>query len=751
VISHRMWQSEFDGANVPGNRICIDKVKLPIAGVAPKELEGLYSDRAVDLWMPLQERSVLGAEQGRRDLWVLARLRQGVSTSQVQTALRQVFRDSREVDLVPFTGAAPRVARGLARIGALLDFAVGGVFLIACFNVATQLFGRALKRSRETSLRIALGATRAALMRELLSDSIVISLAGGAFGILLAVWTAHIIPALLFEVDAERLIFAPHMLLILTSSIFCAGVIVVCGIVPAVTTRTDRPWTILQREGGLPSRAMERLRAGLVGGQITSCCVLLIYTTVILEGLQSALETNAGHRLGDPVLVTLQAPAQPGLDLKYFGDVERAARSQPGLHGLTWADRLPGNQPEWRSYRMQPSDSPLRDVWMDINWFTPDSFQFLEERPIAGRFFGIQDQVRRTAIVNEEAAAELFGRNTVGMSIRDPSGQPVDIIGVARKNSAYARNNKRPAIYYYSGNSHTPDRIANARFQVPAASPQTNIEMDVNVVSSSYFNVMGLTMSSGQPFPERQVLGQYHIGVINQEAADLYFSGRPLGAALIDEDGIRTVVTGVVRSQAFGTFQRQAEPALYLPMWQDCPPRMTMILATSMLNDRVLTELRHRIEAVAGHDSPPEIKMLDAHMAQSALAPLRIATLIAGVSASTALVLSVLGLFCAHVDVERQRMRELALHIALGVPRWRIALKVLKKTSKIACVGSGIGIAVSLALMRALADNAGILHVSLRTWLIVPMVPMAVVVVAGALPASRAFMANTLTIMRDDS
>ena len=698
--------------------------------------------------MPLPEQSLQGVEEDRRDLWVLARLRRGVSTGQARAAIRQVSPDSRELDLIPFTGAAPRVARGLARIGTLLDLAVGGVFLIACFNVATQLFGRALKRSGETSLRIALGAPRAALVGELLSDSIVISVAGGAFGMLVAVSTAHVVPALLFDVDAERLIFAPRMLLIVTSSILCAGVIVVCGIVPAVTTRTDRPWTILKREGGLPSMAMERLRAALVCGQITSCCVLLIYSTLILEGFHSALETDAGYRLGDPILVTVQTPAQP---LKYFGDVERTAGSQAGLYPLAWADRLPGSQPEWRSYRIQPPVLPLRDVWIDIQWFTPDFFQFLEERPVAGRFFGLQEQARRVAIVDEEAAAQLFGRNTVGVSIRDPSGQPVDIIGVARKKSTYARANKRPTIYYnYLGTSRTPGRIANARFEAPAVLPQTNVETNVNVVSSNYFSAMGLTISSGQAFPDRQVLGQDRIGVINQEAADLYFSGSPLGAALIDEDGNRTVVIGVVRSQALGTFQRHAEPSVYLPMWQDCPHRMSMILAGSKLNDRVLTELRHRIEAVPGGHSP-EIEMLDTHMAQSALAPLRIATLIAGVSVSTALMLSILGLFCAQIDVERQHRRELALYIVLGVPRWRIALKVLGKTSKVACVGIGVGIAVSLALLRALAGNAGVLHVSLRTWLIAPLVPMIVVLVASALPASRAFVANTSTIMRDDS
>jgi putative ABC transport system permease protein len=130
---------------------------------------------------------------------------------------------------------------------------------------------------------------------------------------------------------------------------------------------------------------------------------------------------------------------------------------------------------------------------------------------------------------------------------------------------------------------------------------------------------------------------------------------------------------------------------------------------------------------------------------------LRIATLVAAISTLTALVLSVLGLFCAQVDVERQYTRELAIYIALGVPRWGIALRLLRKILKIACIGAGIGVAVSFALLRILASNVGVLNISLRTWLIAPMIPMAVALIASALPTSLAFRANTSKIMRDDS
>jgi hypothetical protein len=109
--------------------------------------------------------------------------------------------------------------------------------------------------------------------------------------------------------------------------------------------------------------------------------------------------------------------------------------------------------------------------------------------------------------------------------------------------------------------------------------------------------------------------------VINQEAANLYFNGIPLGAAVIDDRGVRTEIIGVVRSQVFGTFEQHAEPAIYFPMWQDCPPRMTLILRDSKWNSGIAADLRRRIENVPGRGPAPiAINTLDRQLAQSGLA-----------------------------------------------------------------------------------------------------------------------------------
>ena len=176
-----------------------------------------------------------------------------------------------------------------------------------------------------------------------------------------------------------------------------------------------------------------------------------------------------------------------------------------------------------------------------------------------------------------------------------------------------------------------------------------------------------MPLIAGHTFPEHGS-GQGRMAVINQEAADLYFNGKPLGAGVIDDSGSRAEIIGEVKSQVFGTFEQHAEPAIYFLMWQDCPPRMTLILKYSKWSSGVAADLRQKIQNVPGGSSAPiGIGTFERQLAHSGLAGLRIATLIGGASAATGLLLSILGLLSSQSDAERQRQRERALRIALGV------------------------------------------------------------------------------------
>ena len=262
VISHRIWESEFGArTGVRGEKIGIDGVNLRVGGVAPDWLEGVYNDRAVDLWIPLAEEALKASDHSSRNYWVLGKRRDP----------RESF-SLGELRALPYTGTTPEMAAGRARVGTLLNFAAGLVFFIACSNVAAFLVGRASARSHEASVRVALGAGRGQLARGLLADSIVISVAGGALGMLLALWTSLVLPVLLFEEDARRLVFAPDVFNIVAACAACIGITIVCGLLPVFVISHHRPATVLRRESAGPSIGIQRLRVGLVVAQMTSCC-----------------------------------------------------------------------------------------------------------------------------------------------------------------------------------------------------------------------------------------------------------------------------------------------------------------------------------------------------------------------------------------------------------------------------------------------------------------------------------------------
>ena len=337
----------------------------------------------------------------------MARLGRGISPSQANEVVQPGVR-ANELRLLPYTGLSPERAARLSRIGTLLDFAGDAVFFIACVNVVLFLLGRASARFHETALRVAFGASRGQLVRELLSDSVVISVAGGALGMLLAEWTSHLVPAFLYVQDAEHLIFARDLFGIVEASFVFVGIMILCGLLPAMVVPLDRPMSVIQRESTGVSPAIRHLRLGLVAAQMASCCVLVISTAFLVNGLRIALVTTAGQSLGHTVFATLQA--NPVLAIEYFQGAEKAAKSVRGVSGIAWAGTLPGGQAVVQSFRIEPAQVPLREVTLDTDRITSDSLKLFDFPPKAGHMFGIAEQTCRAAIVNEEAAKELFGR-----------------------------------------------------------------------------------------------------------------------------------------------------------------------------------------------------------------------------------------------------------------------------------------------------------------------------------------------------
>lgn len=239
---------------------------------------------------------------------------------------------------------------------------------------------------------MALGVSRRLLGQAILSDSVVIASAGGALSVLLAAWASKIVPALLFEQDAEFLVVTQDFLSVLVSSAAGVGITIACGLLPLLEIRHDRPAAILSGERAGPSKTSTAVRAGLVTAQMASCCLLVICTGFLYAGFRTALRTGIGSHLGQPVLPTVQVHPDVNVDIKYFRDVEQAARSLTGVSETAWAARLPGSQPALQSFRTETQGLPQRAIKMDVSGFAADSVAQFSWPPKAGRSFGLRDQ-----------------------------------------------------------------------------------------------------------------------------------------------------------------------------------------------------------------------------------------------------------------------------------------------------------------------------------------------------------------------
>lgn len=749
VVSHRWWQREIGGTAIDRPLpLQIDGTDTRVIAIAPEWLEGLYSGSDVDVWMPLnREASLASADRRSRTIWAFGRLRPGVSPNDAEAVINAARRGGGPIAVLPYTGMTPDVARGLLRVRTLLSAAAAAVFFIACVNVATFLLSRAFAQSHETSVRVALGASRQTLLEQLLADSLLLSATGAALGMLAASWTTHLVAASLFAADAERLVFAPDRTGIAAVSIICAAITTACGLLPILQIRADRPAAVLRRESAGPSTLLRRLRLGLIGAQMTCCCVLVIFTALVLADFRQALETREGHRLEHGILATVQASAnfeRPDLGLAYFRGVEDVARSVPDAAGFAWSGVPPGSRPGWLAVRIERPDVPLRSATMSAASLTPTALDEIELPPVAGRLFGIEDTPDRckVVVVNTEAA-NFFDGEPVGQSIVDPDGRRVDVIGIVASRTRDA--SIRPTVFYYPQQLDVPAN-SNGPFRIPGPRSAVRGILEANVVSRSYFETTELRVAAGRLFDD--VPHGCREAVIDEEAAELYFGGDAVGGALVDNAGRRTIVVGVVRSSMLRASQRRAEAAVYFPMTQDFLPRMTLVFGARDTNEDTLRLLRRRIAAVAGGlPDKTVVTTLQAHLTKTALAPERIAVVLVAGSAGIALALGVLGLYGAMIDTTRQRRRECAVRAALGAPVWHVMGQVVIEGVQVALAGAAAGVVVAIVLARRIGrfDAAA----PAWTWFVGPLVLLGAVGLAAILPARDAARVNLLTIMRE--
>ena len=759
VIGHAFRERELrDERKVTEQQVVVDGAVFPVAGVAPASLEGLYAGRPVDVWV-VADASSPGPDRDGRILSVIGRLREGVSVREARDALGRLAVSDTPLVLHPYTGFPPEMQSAMSRLGRLMPAIAGTVFLITCANVALFLLSRAANRSDETSLRLALGATRGALARAVLVESAVIAAVGAGAGVLVAVWTGDVIPALLFEEDAADLMFVPDTAGVLLAAAVSAVVVLGCGMVPLLENRHDTPGAVLRRGPRRPSASMQRLRHVLVVFQMSACCALVISAASLSRALDATLRTSASERLGRPLLATVESKEEfyrPDLGIEFFRRVEQEVRAEPGTVSAAWVGRLPGGGASWYQVKVEPPGLASRDVAASAGLFRPSSLARVRLPPKRGRMFGGMDTADtcRVVVVTEAAAGALFEDDAVGRVLADPRGQQVEIVGVVTPSPAPdARAPDEPAVYYYAGQGDvpfTPD--APVTFKVPVLPPVASAVLDLNVVSSDYFALMGLPLLDGALFTDAVRRAFCRIGVVNEQAAQLYFGANAVGSALIDSAGRRTTIVGVVRDVQLRTTGRAPQPAIFVPMWQEFLPRMHLIVATADGGVDQQERIRRRLAAVdGGKPQALAVVSLEDRLRKTALAAERIAVLLLAAASVNALAIGILGLHRTVTDDVHARRREIGVRCALGAQRWRLILMVVTQAARAAAVGGVLGVTGAVLLSRWMRGVTGFEgSPGGWAWLAGPLVLVFAALIASILPARRIAGTAPVTVMSTD-
>jgi ABC-type lipoprotein release transport system permease subunit len=749
VVSRRVWYDSFNlSPSVVGAAISINGRKMHIAGVAPPWLPGVYFGRPVDVWVPFDEQIDPNAKtQGT----ILARIAAG-------RRFEDVRRELAGVSVVRYTGVEPELYERMARVQAILSWAATFVFLTAAANVAGFLLSRATRRSHETAARLALGATDRQLTRQILADSLVITLAGAVLGGFVGYWTAAAFPALLWVEDAERLTFRPDVWLIVRSVGGYALVMIVCALAPLLRIRQHSPMAVLRRSGSGQVTSIGTLRTTLVIAQMAVCCVLIIGTGMLLQGFRQSLRTARAEHLGQPIVATFDAEAKfadPGAGAAYFARIETELR-RFGMTTVAWTSTVPGGRAPDQPVRVERAVAAWRDISVDTLPF-PTGRALTALELTAGRLFGGVDTTSscRVTVINAAAAKRYFDDDAVGRAIRDMSGRRIDIVGVVTSTDPAAGGAGEPTFYFFDRQfaAELPSAARHERFRVRAVPPKPPVvDLDLTVASAGYFASIGAPIVAGEP----PAPAPCDTAIVNREAAHQYFDDQAVGGALIEPDGHRAEIVGVVDDSPLRVTQRRADPTVFYLPDQHYIPRMTAIAGTPFATPQLIESVTRGLRGVAGGSfaappGTPPVVTLEEQLARTALGPDRIASTLVGASALIAVALALLGVYSVMADSVVQKKREIAVRLALGARGWKVIVDVLAAGIRIAGVGAVAGLAASsLVVQLVVHSTSGFGLPAAWIWFTSPLILTMLVAVASILPARYALAVDPLTLTREE-
>lgn len=515
VLSYAYWRSHFDAnPGVVGQIVEINKHPFTIIGVAPQEFRGTDLIFSPALWIPIVETPVVSGDnslpyRGEHNLWVMGRLKPGVTPSEANADLdvlsawlsRTYPADD---EGIKFTLASPgllgdALATPARAFMAALMLLAGLILLAACANLGSLFAARAADRAREVALRLALGSRRGRILRQLLSEALLVSLAGGAVGLAGSVTVLHALSAwqplpdipINVPVNPDARTYAVALLLAVASGLLF-------GIFPVRQVLRADPWHVIRSGMGDPAELRHfSLRDLSLVAQIAICAVLVTSSLVAVRGLLQSLHGSFGFEPRDTTIVQTDLH-MAGYSNDRMPEVQRrmldAAAAIPGVSAAGYIDTLPLTLGGNDGFVYSDGTTDFRPTnraadAMDFS-ISPGYLRAAGTRLLAGRDVTFNDDLKApfVALVNRQFALKLFGSvdKAVGRYFKLFGGRRIEVVGVVEDGKYRTlTEDQQPALFLPFQQSASSNTSLVVRSKRNPAEMATALESALHAVDSS--------------------------------------------------------------------------------------------------------------------------------------------------------------------------------------------------------------------------------------------------------------------------
>jgi putative ABC transport system permease protein len=664
ILEHQFWKQQFGGdPGIIGHTILLNNRAYTVVGVMPAGFEFPLQRKPVSLWTTFSaDQSTddntppLTKQRGAHWLKVIARLKPGVSIAQAQAAmdvisngLAKQFPDTDKYFGVQLEFEREKITSAIRPALLILMAAVGLVLLIACVNVANLLLARATTRGREIAIRSALGAGRKRVVRQLLTESMLLAGLAGCFGVLIAAWgnglLARLVPQDLTrsgEIQTDSWVLA-----------FTAGISLLTGLVfglaPALQISRSNLVDAL-KEGSLSTTAgslRHHLRSSLVVVEMAVALVLLVSSGLLIRSLARLQNVNPGFDAHNVLAADVDLPDQKYTNAKQDQFARELMRKLAALPG---AESVAGVFP-----------LPMAGAELQTN-------VTIEGRPVPE---------------SEEPHSNLF--------------------------------------------SVTPD----------------------------YFRTMKIALLKGRDFTPQDGPGTSPVVIVNESLARQFFPGEnPIGKRIrpgisVDEKPSRMrEIVGVVADVKIKNLTSEWTPTYYVPQAQIPIGRLTVVIRSAGNPDALARPMAETVHSIDPDLPTYNVKTVEEYLDGTVAIP-RFNTLLLGIFAGLALVLTAIGLFGVISYSVAQRTHEIGIRMALGAQPGEMMRLVVEQGVRLALFGVGLGLIAAFAFTRFLSSLLfGVTATDPLSFAIVVVTLLAVVLLACYVPARRAMSVDPMVALR---